>query len=48
MDIAEPSEPDESTYPRRAMAVLTVFLVSLVIMGIGTLLVAAVREHARV
>ena len=48
VEIAEPSKPDESTYPRRAMAVLTVFLVSLVCMGIGTLLVAAVREHARV
>lgn len=46
--IAEPSHPDEAAYPRRAMAVLTVFLVTLVIMGIGSLMFAAVREHARV
>ncbi len=45
--IATPSKPDESTYPRRFVGVLTVFVVSFLLMGIGTLLSAAVREHAR-
>lgn len=45
--IASPSKPDESTYPRRLLGVLTVFVVSFLVMGIGTLIAAAVREHAR-
>lgn len=46
--IANPSLPDESTHPRRALSVLTVFVLSFLVLGIGSLLVAAVREHARV
>jgi len=46
--IATPSLPDESTYPERWLGVLTVFLMSFLLMGIGSLLVASVREHARV
>lgn len=46
--IASPSLPDESTYPRRPLAVLTVFVLCFLLLGIGSLLVAAVREHARV
>jgi len=45
--IASPSKPDESTYPRRIRGVITVFVVSFLLMGIGTLMSAAVREHAR-
>ncbi len=46
--IAEPSTPDEATYPRRGLGILTVFVLALAIMGIGSLLLAAVREHARI
>jgi capsular polysaccharide transport system permease protein len=46
--ISEPSMPDESTYPRKGLGVLTVGLVSFMVWGIGLLLVAAVREHAQV
>jgi capsular polysaccharide transport system permease protein len=45
--IAKPSKPDESTYPHRVRGVLAAFLVSFLLLGIGTLLRAAVREHAR-
>lgn len=45
--IASPSMPDESTYPRRVLAVVTVFVVSFLLLGVGALLTAAVREHAR-
>lgn len=45
--IANPSKPDESTYPRRVVGVFSVFVVSFLLMGIGTLLGAAVQEHAR-
>lgn len=45
--IASPSKPDESTYPRRIRGVLTVFVVSFLLMGIGILVSAAVREHAK-
>jgi capsular polysaccharide transport system permease protein len=46
--IAPPSVPDEATHPERALGVLTVFIMSFLLMGIGSLLVASVREHARV
>ena len=45
--VASPSTPDESTYPRRARSVLTVFLLSFLLLGVGSLMLAAVREHAR-
>ena len=45
--IAQPSKPDESTYPHRLRSVLAAFVVSFLLLGIGTLLGAAVREHAR-
>jgi capsular polysaccharide transport system permease protein len=45
--IASASTPDESTHPRRIRGVVTVFVVSFLLMGIGTLMSAAVREHAR-
>jgi capsular polysaccharide transport system permease protein len=45
--IASPSKPDEATHPKRIRGVITVFVVSFLLMGIGTLMSAAVREHAR-
>jgi capsular polysaccharide transport system permease protein len=45
--VASPSKPDESTYPYRFRSVLAAFVVSFLLLGIGTLLSAAVREHAR-
>lgn len=45
--IAKPSQPNESSYPRRAYGVLTAFFVSLAVFVIGALLIAAVREHAQ-
>jgi capsular polysaccharide transport system permease protein len=45
--IASPSTPDESTHPRRWLSTVIVFVVSFLLLGIGTLISAAVREHAR-
>jgi capsule polysaccharide export protein KpsE/RkpR len=47
VQVAQPSRPTESTYPRRAHGILTVFFVSLALFGIGSLLIAAIREHAQ-
>lgn len=44
--IARPSVPDEPTHPRVFVAVLTVFVLSFALLGIGWLLLASVREHA--
>ncbi len=44
--IARPSAPDEATHPRVFVAVLTVFVLSFALLGIGWLLLASVREHA--
>jgi capsular polysaccharide transport system permease protein len=46
--IAEPSIPDEATFPRRGLGILTVFVLSVVFMSIASLVTAAVREHARI
>ena len=45
--IAPPSKPDEATHPERLRGVLTVFVVCLALFGIFSLLLAAVKEHAR-
>lgn len=45
--VAAPSKPDESTYPHRVRSVITAFVLSFLLLGVGTLLAAAVREHAR-
>ncbi len=45
--IAAPSRPDESTYPHRLRGVLTAFVLSFMLLGVGSLMRAAVREHAR-
>lgn len=45
--IASPSKPDESTYPHRVRSVFAAFIVAFLIWGVGSLMTAAVREHAR-
>jgi len=46
--VSATSMPDESTHPKRALGVLTAFMLSFLLMGIGSLLIASVREHARI
>jgi capsular polysaccharide transport system permease protein len=46
--IAEPSSPDAETHPKRVRAIITVVLFSAMLLGIASLLLAAVREHARI
>lgn len=45
--ITEPSSPDEATYPKRILGVLTAFLLSVALAGIVSLFGAAVKEHAK-
>jgi len=45
--IAAPSLPDEPTHPRRLYGVLSVFFISLALFTVGSLLLASLREHAR-
>jgi capsular polysaccharide transport system permease protein len=45
--IASPSRPDSSTYPHRGRSILTTFFLSFLLLGIGSLVAAATREHAR-
>lgn len=45
--IAEPSVPSAATHPRPLRRVATVMVVSLVLLGIGALLLGAVREHGK-
>jgi capsular polysaccharide transport system permease protein len=44
--IAAPSRPDASTYPHRGRSILTAFVLSFLLLGIGSLVTAAAREHA--
>lgn len=45
--IAAPSLPNHATHPRRFWGVLTVFVLSLLVTAIGGVLIASVREHAK-
>jgi capsular polysaccharide transport system permease protein len=45
--IAIPSLPDSSTYPHRGRGILTASVLSFLLLGIGSLFLAAAREHAR-
>jgi capsular polysaccharide transport system permease protein len=45
--ISAPSLPSEATHPRRLWGIATVFVLSVVLMGVVTMLTAAVREHAK-
>lgn len=46
--VVTPSVPDEATHPKRIMSILTVLMSTMLAFGIGSLLIAAVREHARI
>jgi capsular polysaccharide transport system permease protein len=46
--VAGPSRPDDATYPNFWYSVLTVLVLSFALLGIVTLVVASVREHANV
>ena len=46
--IAGPSRPEDAAYPIVWRELLTVLLVSFSLLGIGTLVIASVREHANV
>lgn len=45
--VAGPSKPDESTYPHRIRSIIAAFVLSFLLLGVVSLLGAAVREHAR-
>jgi capsular polysaccharide transport system permease protein len=45
--VANPSLPDQSTYPHRTRSIITAFFLSFLLLGVGSLISAAVREHAR-
>ncbi len=45
--VSAPSRPNEPTYPNRLYGIVTVALVSAALYAIGSLLVAAAREHAQ-
>jgi capsular polysaccharide transport system permease protein len=44
--IAKPSRPDAPTHPRLFLSILTVLVLSFAFFGIGSLILASVREHA--
>lgn len=45
--VANPSRPDASMYPRRLRSVFAAFCLSFLLFGVMSLIIAAVREHAR-
>lgn len=45
--VAAPSLPGEPLYPERARGIITALILSLALFGIGSLLLGAVREHAK-
>jgi capsular polysaccharide transport system permease protein len=45
--IAEPSLPDEAMFPRRWLSLLTTFIASLVLFGVLSLSLSAIKEHAK-
>lgn len=45
--VSTPSSPTEAVYPRRAYGVASVLFISLLLFGIASLMIAAVREHAQ-
>ena len=44
--LVQPSLPDKAMTPRRVRSVFTVFLVGLILCGVASLVLAAIREHA--
>ena len=45
--VVAPNLPDKSTEPRRLIAVLTVLLTSLMVYGVGWLILAGIKEHSQ-
>jgi capsular polysaccharide transport system permease protein len=45
--VSKPSLPSEAVYPRRFYGVISVLFISLLLFGIASLMIAAVREHAQ-
>jgi capsular polysaccharide transport system permease protein len=43
--IVEPNKPDSALEPRRLRAILTTFLLGLIVMGLASLLIAGAKEH---
>jgi len=46
--LADPSRPSDATHPNVLWSVLTFLVFCFAVMGVGTLLIASVREHANV
>lgn len=44
--VADPSQPDARTHPEKLREILTVFLASFMLLGVGSLIIASVKEHA--
>jgi capsular polysaccharide transport system permease protein len=44
--VSRPNAPTDSTQPRRIYGIVSVFFASLALFGIGSLLIASIREHA--
>jgi capsular polysaccharide transport system permease protein len=44
--LVQPSLPDKAMEPRRIRSVLTVFLLGLMLWGVSSLVIAAIREHS--
>ncbi len=45
--VSPPSRPSGASYPHRVWGILTVFVLSIVLMGVFSMLGAALKEHAR-
>ncbi|MBK6577324.1 MAG: hypothetical protein IPG17_14185 [Sandaracinaceae bacterium] len=46
VSVSRPSEPDAATHPDGVRGVLTVTVICFMLLGVGSLLLASVREHA--
>jgi capsular polysaccharide transport system permease protein len=44
--LVQPSMPDKAMEPRRIRSIFTVFIITLVVWGIASILIASVREHS--
>ena len=44
--LVQPSLPDKAMEPRRVRSVFTVVLLGLMLWGVASLVIAAIREHA--
>jgi capsular polysaccharide transport system permease protein len=44
--LVQPSLPDKAMEPRRIRSIFTVFLIGVIAWGVGSLLIAAIREHS--